>query len=108
MADVYSHRFYSVKGLAPGSSAAIAIDAGRTAVIRTVDCYCSAGASNAQLFIEGDQGQAFFRAEVVALTQDEAQWRGDQVLFENETLTINNPSASPWDVTISGYLLTNP
>lgn len=107
MATVYSKRLAQALGFPNGSSIVYTVPAGYTAVVRDIDCYTSAGVSNADLFFEGAIGNTFFRAEVVALTQDSPQWRGRQILFAGETLTVNNTSSVSWDFAISGYELAD-
>lgn len=108
MATVYSVRFYAAVGLAPGSYTVYTVPPGYTAIVRDIDCYSSAGVSNAEIYFEGNLGQTFFHAEVVATTQDSPQWRGRQVFEAGDTISVNVGGASNWDVTISGYLLALP
>jgi hypothetical protein len=104
---VYSRRLYSIRGLAPGAADQFTCDANGTTIVRDIDFYASAGVSDAVCFVEGDKGQAFARAQVDAGSQTQVQWRGRQVFNQFDVVTINNVSASPYDVTISGYFLAD-
>lgn len=108
MATVYSVRLFQALGLSPGTVVAYTVPAGYRAILRDIDLYSSAGVSNSEIYIEGALGQTIFHAEVAATTQDSPQWRGRQVLYEGETISVNVGGASSWDVTISGYELTLP
>jgi len=104
---VYSKRLFSAVGFTPQSVVVYITPIGYTAVLRDIDLYNSAGSSNSEIYIEGDKGQTIFHAEVVALTKDSPQWRGRQVFYEGETISVNLPGPDIWDITMSGYELVN-
>jgi hypothetical protein len=108
VADVYSQRLFEVHGLAGGATLTFTVPSGYTAIVRDIDLYSSPTLSNAEIYISGSSGQTFFYASVAATTKDSPQWRGRQVLYAGETMTIYNGASESWDVTISGYLLANP
>lgn len=104
-AIVYSECFFAEHQL--DGSQSITADAGYTFVVRDVDVFCAAGVS-AGLFVIGSNGQTIWAWAHDISTQgsgfDTGQWRGRQVIGENDLLKIS--TTGPLDVTVSGYRLT--
>ena len=105
MASVYSTRFIEVSSLTP--SAAYTVPAGFVAVVRDLDAVSQGSVAVAELVMVGAAGQAIYLAFAPISTSMWFGWRGRQVLLAGETLHVDVANG-PWDVSVSGYLLTAP
>jgi hypothetical protein len=104
---VYSVRFIQVHGLT--STSAYVVPAGRTAVVRDLDSFIGTPAGLNALFLHGALGQAIWWTEASVGQTQYASWRGRQVYLEGESIEVEADVgiADAYDVTVSGYLLTN-
>lgn len=63
--------------------------------------------SGTELFFHGSEGQAIARWDTATFGNAETDtWRGRQVFTAGQTFDIESDGFT-WDVTVSGYLLTN-
>ena len=102
---VYSTRFWGSRKATSGPS--FTVPSGFTAVAR--DLWVAGGSINAgELFdFTGSSGQTLWNGEFSTAQFQFYFWQGHQVFFEGETFGMFFSSAAGFDVTCSGYLLTN-
>ena len=102
---VYSQRLLSAKG-ASGTATYI-VPAGYVVVIRCLDMYASVTAA-ADLFLQGEVGQAIMWQHWPINGQAHAQWQGRHAFKAGEGVTVT-ASVGPIDgidYTLFGYVLT--
>lgn len=106
--SVYSTRFIQQHGLS--GTASYVVPAGFTAVVRDVDSFIGAPVGLNALFLHGAIGQAIWWTQATIGESQYASWRGRQVYLEGETIEVEADVGTfdAYDVTVSGYLLTNP
>jgi hypothetical protein len=105
---VYSVRLIQWKGLT--GTIQYTVPAGLTAVVRDLDSFIGQPTSIAALYFEGTAGQAiWFTNSLPGSSSSYASWRGRQVFAEGESfyLRADVGALDAYDVTVSGYLLTN-
>lgn len=107
MASVYSVRFLQEHGLT--STATYTVPDGFVAILRDLDSYIGTPAGTNGLYLEGDAGQAIWWSEATIGQSQYASWRGRQVLNAGETFSVRADvgSLDAYDVTVSGYLLSD-
>lgn len=105
MSDVYSARFYSVKGLT-GSALAFSVPTGETWILASVVGY-NDDVFSATAFVEGDKGQAAVWLTNPIASGSQMTWNGRSVFYAGEDVYVNAASGT-WDLTLCGYTLTDP
>lgn len=91
------------------AAATYTVPAGSVLVLRDLDAYCNS-TGYSELYLEGPEGQTVFWFEWNPTDRKTAEWRGRQVAYEGQTVTVNISVgiADSIDYTLSGYLLSAP
>jgi hypothetical protein len=105
MADIYSVTFIAAPGVT--DSVSYTVPDGFTAVVTGVDLYLN-GIPATEAFFEGTAGQAVWATGIGETTNTYQSWRGRMAATEGQTFGVHVTNDQAWDVTVSGYLLTNP
>lgn len=103
-ASVYSVRFIGTHDLSGLET--YTVPDGHTAVLRDFDAFWGVSTAGALVNLFGSAGQVIYQAAWGINDVGWRNWRGRQVLYEGETLQVF--TSDTIDVSLSGYLLTNP
>ena len=103
MAALYSERIWEGRNV---TSLAYTVPAGKRLVIRDIDCFFGGGIGGGAANFTGTLGQTFAYFSFTGLSSSAFEWRGRQVFYAGETVAM--VSGQGIDVTVSGYLLTEP
>jgi hypothetical protein len=106
LSKVYTTRFIQHKGLT--TSDAYVVPAGMTAVVRDADAYINA-TGNSGLVIHGAVGQALIKFSTGINEEKYFHQTTRAVYLEGETIGVvaDVGAFDAWDVTVTGYLLSN-
>lgn len=106
MSGVYSTRFIGAQGATAPIS--YTVPNGYVAVVRDLDAYSDTVAS-AEIFLRNAEGGAIYFFTWGVAQQQSVEWRGRQVYFAGETITVDISvgALDAIDVAVSGYLLTS-
>lgn len=103
--SVYSKRFIQEGGL--DGSATVTVPTGVVWIVRDLDSVVHSGDPGV-IVLQGAADQDIWIGDTATTsTTLWYGWRGRQILYAGETLTVLVASGS-WDVTVSGYELTSP
>lgn len=106
MAVVYSTLLVAEQGLSAPLS--LTVPPGYIWILRDLDLYNGGGLGSAELFLVGSSGQAIYWARQTPGSDASVfQWRGRQVIEGGQSVTVNVTSGD-WDVSLSGYVLSQP
>lgn len=100
---VYSTRLIAVHDQPASTPAAYVVPAGKTLVIRCIDCYAGDTALGVSFNAKGSAGQVFWGASTAPVSAGSVQWRGREILYAGETFQLEADDVA--DLTASGYLL---
>jgi hypothetical protein len=104
MSAPFSHNFITRKGLS--GTETFLVPASRTAVVKCCTAFIDNSLFQARVFFENGTHDCTFTSFGVSTGVVEAfLWFGSFVIPEGETLLVR-ATGNPWDVTVSGYLLT--
>jgi hypothetical protein len=105
---VYSTRFLEAHGLT--GTLSYTVPSGFTAIVRDVDSFIGTPVGVNALFLHGALGQAIWWTQATIGQSQYASWRGRQVFQEGESIEVEADVGTfdAYDVTVSGYLLSNP
>jgi len=106
VSTVYSTRFLQAHGASSGAS--FTVPNGYVAVVRDADIYSNSTGFSA-FYLQGADGQALWYAAYNPGDQKSQQWRGRQVYFAGETISVSVDvgGLDSIDYAVSGYLLSS-
>lgn len=100
---IYSTRLIAVHDQPGGTPAAYVVPAGKTLVVRSIDCYAGTTTLGVNFIALGSAGQVFWGAGTAPVSSGSRQWTGREVLYAGETFQLQADDTA--DLTASGYLL---
>ena len=100
---VYSVRIIAAHDQPASTPASYTVPAGRTLVVRSIDCYAGTTTLGVSFIAKGSAGQVFWGASTAPVSSGSRQWTGREVLYEGETFELEADDVA--DLTASGYLL---
>jgi hypothetical protein len=100
----YSHNFVTAKGLSGSTS--FLVPSSHIAVVKCCTAFIDNSLFQARVWFENGTHDCTFTSFGVSTGVVEAfLWFGSFVIPEGETILVRT-EGNPWDVTVSGYLLT--
>lgn len=84
------------------------VPVGYLAIARDLDAFQGVTILPDTIYFIGSVGQVIWRNTAIISQDQYGSWRGRQVFNAGESFAVHSDRSFPFDITISGYLLTAP